>query len=282
MKLHEYQAKELFSRYGIPVPAGSVARSPEEARLATQNQGGRAVLKAQVHAGGRGNAGGIKLVHSPQEAEETARSMLGKSLVTRQTGAGGAPVYQLLVEEVAEIRQEAYLAITVDPEHRGPVVLVSAKGGMDIEEVASADPGEIPAEPVDPLLGLMPFQSRRLAQALGLSPDLVSDAGKAIGALYRLFIENDCSLVEINPLAVVGDGRLVALDAKVTVEDDSLFRHPGLRDLRDPEQEDELEARAADLDISYVNLDGHVGCLVNGAGWTPRWRLERRPLTSWT
>ncbi len=266
MKLHEYQAKELFSRYGIPVPAGSVARSPEEARLATQNQGGRAVLKAQVHAGGRGNAGGIKLVHSPQEAEETARSMLGKNLVTRQTGAGGAPVYQLLVEEVAEIRQEAYLAITVDPEHRGPVVLVSAKGGMDIEEVASADPGEIPAEPVDPLLGLMSFQSRRLAQALGLSPDLVSDAGKAIGALYRLFIENDCSLVEINPLAVVGDGRLVALDAKVTVEDDSLFRHPGLRDLRDPEQEDELEARAADLDISYVNLDGHVGCLVNGAG----------------
>ena len=266
MKLHEYQAKELFRRYGVPVPEGSVASSPEEARLAAQERGGRAVLKAQVHAGGRGKAGGIRVVGSPDEAEETARSMLETRLVTHQTDALGAPVGQLLVEELAEIRQESYLAITVDAEHRGPVVLASARGGVDIEEVASSHPLDVQAEPVDPLLGLAPFQARRLSTALGLGPDSASAATAAIGALYRLFLDNDCSLVEVNPLAVLGDGRLVALDAKVIVEDDSLFRHPALRDLRDPQQEDELEARASDLDISYVNLDGDVGCLVNGAG----------------
>ncbi len=266
MKLHEYQAKELFKRYGVAVPEGSVAASPAEARLATQERGGRAVLKAQVHAGGRGKAGGIRVVRSLEEAEETARSMLETNLVTHQTDERGAPVARLLVEELAEIRQESYLAITLDAEHRGPVVLASARGGVDIEEVASTHPLEVQAEPIDPLLGLAPFQARRLSRALGLGPDSASAAGAVVEALYRLFLDNDCSLVEVNPLAVLGDGRLVALDAKVIVEDDSLFRHPGLRDLRDPQQEDELEARASDLDISYVNLDGDVGCLVNGAG----------------
>ena len=266
MKIHEYQAKAIFTRYGVRVPRGTVARSPEEARLATRNLGGQAVLKSQVHAGGRGNAGGVKVVRSPAEAEAVARAMLGKNLVTRQTGAHGVPVNEVLVEELAEIRQESYLAFTVDAVHRGPVVLVSSKGGMDIEEVAAANPADIHTEPIDMALGLMPFQSRRLAARLGLGAELARPAAEAIDALYRLFVENDCSLVEINPLVVTADGHLVALDAKITFDDDSLFRHADLRDLRDPAQEDELEARAADLGISYVNLDGDVGCLVNGAG----------------
>ena len=266
MKIHEYQAKEIFTRYGLDVPAGSVARSPEEARQAATGLGGQAVLKAQVHAGGRGLAGGIKVVHSPDEAEQVARSMLGKNLVTRQTDASGVPVREVLVEELADIRQELYLAITVDPAQRLPVVLVSPKGGMDIEEVAAANPEDIHSEPIDTGLGLMPFQSRRLAASLGLESNLARTATQSMGALYRLFVDNDCTLVEINPLVITGEDQLVALDAKISLEDDSLFRHSDLRDLRDSTQEDELEARAADLDISYVNLDGDVGCLVNGAG----------------
>ena len=266
MKIHEYQAKEMFARYGVRVPSGVVAKSPEEARLATQNMGGQAVLKAQVHAGGRGNAGGVKVVRSGAEAEEAARSMLGKNLVTRQTGPDGVPVNAVLVEELADVRQESYLAITVDPVYRSPVVLVSSKGGMDIEEVAAANPADIHTEPIDSALGLMPFQVRRLAAGLGTGAELSRPAALAIEALYRLFIENDCSLVEINPLVVNAAGDLVALDAKIVLEDDSLFRHSDLAGLRDPDQEDEFEARAADLDISYVTLDGDVGCLVNGAG----------------
>ena len=266
MKIHEYQAKEILTRYGLEVPAGSVARSPEEARRAVSGLGGQAVLKAQVHAGGRGLAGGIKVVHSPDEAEQVARSMLGKNLVTRQTDASGVPVREVLVEELADIRQELYLAITIDPAQRLPVVLVSPKGGMDIEEVAAANPEDIHSEPIDTGLGLMPFQSRRLIASLGLESNLARTATHAMGALYRLFVDNDCTLVEINPLVITGDDQLVALDAKISLEDDSLFRHSDLRDLRDSTQEDELEARAADLDISYVNLDGDVGCLVNGAG----------------
>ena len=266
MKIHEYQAKEIFARYGINIPRGKVVKSGDEARAATQDLGGQAVLKAQVHAGGRGLAGGVKVVRSPSEADEVARTMLGQNLVTRQTGAQGVPVNDLLVEELADIGQECYLAITVDFDHRGPVVLASAKGGMDIEEVAASNPEDILTEPLDPTLGLMPFQSRRLALGLGLAPELARPAAQVISALYRLFLENDCSLVEVNPLVVTGDGQLVALDAKVSLEDDALFRHADLLALRDPSQEDKLEARAVDLDISYVNLDGDVGCLVNGAG----------------
>jgi len=266
VNIHEYQAKEIFARYGVKVPSGTVAVSAQHARQAAEALGGHAVLKAQVHAGGRGLAGGVKVVHSADEAEETARSMLGKNLVTHQTGADGVPVNAVLVEELADIVQEAYLAITVDAVYRGPVVLVSPKGGVDIEEVAAANPEDIYTEAIDPGLGLMPFQGRRLAARLGLGPDLGQAAAQTIGALYRLFVENDCSLVEVSPLVATRDGQLVALDGKINLEDDALFRHAELRSLRDPAQEDVLEAKAADLDISYVNLDGDVGCLVNGAG----------------
>ena len=267
MRIHEYQAKEIFARYGVRVPKSSVASSPEEARTATSDLGGQAVLKAQVHAGGRGLAGGVKVTRSPDAAEETARAMLGKRLATAQTGAEGSPVNQLLVEELLdEIGRELYLAITVDSVQRCPVVLVSGKGGMDIEEVAESTPEEIHTEPIDPVMGFMPFQSKRLAARLGLDALQTREFSQTIDKLCRIFRDNDCTLVEINPLVTSTDGKLIALDAKVNLEDDSLFRQPELAELRDRSQEDELEARAVDLGISYVNLEGDVGCLVNGAG----------------
>ena len=266
MNIHEYQAKEIFARYGIPVPRGTVVTTPAEAKAATQELGGRSVVKAQIHAGGRGKSGGVQLVRSPQEAEEAAQRMLASKLVTPQTGPEGAPVQKLLIEELADIEKELYVALTIDRGHRGPALLVSTQGGMDIEEVAAQDPQDIHTEPIDPLLGLMPFQTRRLVRRLGLDQAVAGDAAKVLTALYQVFVENDCSLVEINPLIITGDGRVVALDAKINLDDDSLFRHPDLKEYRDASQEDELEARAADLDIAYVNLDGDVGCLVNGAG----------------
>ena len=266
MKLHEYQAKEVFARYGIPVPRGSVAATAGEARQAAAELGGQAVVKAQVHAGGRGKAGGIKVVRSPEEAEQTAREFLGQNLVTHQTDARGVPVNSVLVEELADIRRELYVALTIDRGFRGPVLLVSAAGGMDIEEVAATNPQDIHTEPIEPVLGLMPYQTRRLAARLNLEPAQARPAIQVLNALYRIFTENDCSLVEINPLIITGDDRVVALDAKLDLEDDSLFRHADLGELRDRSQEDALEAEAADQDIAYVNLEGSVGCLVNGAG----------------
>ena len=266
MKLHEYQAKEIFARYGIPVPRGNVASSAEGARLATEEFGGRSVVKAQVHAGGRGKAGGVKVAQSPSDAATAAQSILSTSLVTNQTGPEGVPVNQVLVEELADIAREMYLAITVDRVERRPVILVSASGGMDIEEVAATSPDLIHTEPVDPVLGLMPFQSRRIARVLGLEGSVAAAAPAVLNSLYQVFVENDCTLVEVNPLISTGDGQLVALDAKISVDDDAMFRRPSIVELRDPSQEDELEAQAADLDIAYVNLDGDVGCLVNGAG----------------
>jgi succinyl-CoA synthetase beta subunit len=266
MKLHEYQAKEIFSRYGIPIPSGKLVSSPQEARNATREMGGQAVLKAQVHAGGRGKAGGVKVVRSPEEAEQTAQTMLVRNLVTHQTDAQGVPVNSVLVEELADIKKELYVALTIDRCHRGPVMIVSAAGGMDIEEVAATRPEDIHTEPIEPVLGLMPFQTRRLARVLGLDPSVARPASQVMNILYRIFTENDCSLVEINPLIITGSGQVVALDAKLDLEDDSLFRHPDLHQLRDRSQEDVLEAEAADQDIAYVNLDGDVGCLVNGAG----------------
>ena len=224
------------------------------------------MLKAQIHAGGRGKSGGVRVVHSAGEAEDTARILLESNLVTNQTGPEGAPVKQVLVEELADIGQELYLALTVDRVERQPVMLVSSSGGMDIEEVVDANPENIHTEPIDPVLGLMPYQSRRLASRLGLTASLTNEAGRVLNALYRIFVDNDCTLVEVNPLIVTGEGHLVALDAKINLDDDSLFRHSDLQQLRDPAQEDELEAQAADLDIAYVNLEGDVGCLVNGAG----------------
>jgi succinyl-CoA synthetase beta subunit len=243
-----------------------VVTTAEEARQATESMGGRAVLKAQIHAGGRGKSGGVQVVRSGDEAEATARKMLQNNLVTNQTGPEGAPVRQVLVEELADISKELYLALTIDRVEREPVMLVSSSGGMDIEEVAATDPGNIHNEPIDPVLGLMPYQSRRLASKLGLDSSQTSGAAKVLTALYQIFIDNDCTLVEVNPLIVTADGQLVALDAKINLDDDAMFRHSDLRDLRDQTQEDVLEARAVDLDIAYVNLDGDVGCLVNGAG----------------
>ena len=266
MNIHEFQSKEVFARYGIPVPRGIVASTPAEAKAATQELGGQSVVKAQIHAGGRGKSGGVQLVRSPEEAEEAAQRMLASNLVTPQTGPEGAPVQKLLIEELADIKQELYVALTIDRSHRGPAMLVSTKGGMDIEEVAANNPEDIHTEPIDPLSGLMPFQTRRLVRKLGLDQDVAREAAEVLSALYRVFVENDCTLVEINPLIVSGDGRVVALDAKINLDDDSMFRHADLLEYRDISQEDPLEARASDLDIAYVNLDGDVGCLVNGAG----------------
>ena len=266
MNIHEFQAKEVFARYGIPVPRGIVASTPAEAQAATEELGGRSVVKAQIHAGGRGKSGGVQLVRSPEEASAAAEKMLASNLVTPQTGPEGAPVEKLLIEELADIKHELYVALTIDRGHRGPSLLVSTQGGMDIEEVAAKNPEDIHTEPVDPLSGLMPFQTRRLVRQLGLDQAVASEASRVLSASYRVFVENDCTLVEINPLIVTGDDRVVALDAKINLDDDSMFRHADLFEYRDINQEDPLEAQASDLDIAYVNLDGDVGCLVNGAG----------------
>lgn len=266
MNIHEFQAKEVFTRYGIPVPRGIVVSTPAEAKAATEELGGQSVVKAQIHAGGRGKSGGVKLVRSPEEAAAAAEKMLASNLVTPQTGPEGAPVEKLLIEELADIKHELYVALTIDRDHRGPALLVSTQGGMDIEEVAAKNPDDIHTEPVDPLSGLMPFQTRRLVRKLGLDQAVASEAAKVLSALYRVFVENDCTLVEINPLIITGDDRVVALDAKINLDDDAMFRHADLLEYRDVSQEDPLEAQASDLDIAYVNLDGDVGCLVNGAG----------------
>ena len=266
MNIHEFQAKEVFSRYGIPVPKGIVATSADEAKAATVELGGQSVVKAQIHAGGRGKSGGVQLVRSPEEASEVAQKMLGSNLITPQTGPEGAPVEKLLIEELADIKQELYVALAIDRGHRGPALLVSTQGGMDIEEVAAKNPDDIHTEPVDPLSGLMPFQTRRLVRRLGLDPVVARETAEVLTALYRVFVENDCSLVEINPLIITGEDRVVALDAKINLDDDAMFRHVGLMEYRDVNQEDPLESEASDLDIAYVNLDGDVGCLVNGAG----------------
>jgi succinyl-CoA synthetase beta subunit len=266
MNLHEHQAKAIFARYGIPVPNGRVAHTPDEAADATAGYGGRAAVKAQVHAGGRGLAGGVKVVGSPDEAREFAEGLLGSRLVTHQTDANGVSVDSVLVEELADIAAEMYVALTLDRDHRGVVFIASAAGGTSIEEVAASNPEAILTEAVEPVLGLMPYQCRRLAARLGLSGPSARQAAGIFADLHRIFTDNDCTLVEVNPLIVTGDGSVVALDAKMTVEDDALFRHADLVELRDRRQEDAFEAQAADDDIAYVNLEGSVGCLVNGAG----------------
>ena len=266
MKLHEYQARELLSRYGLSMPAGGVARTAGEARKVAEDAGGAVVVKAQVHAGGRGKAGGVKVVSTPHEAEDAAAGMLGSSLVTVQTGPEGVPVGAVLVVETLEIAQEFYLAMLVDGGIGRPVVMASDAGGMEIEAVAEETPERILIEAVDPVLGLMPFQSRKLAEGLGLTGPAIRDLGRVVSSIHRAFVENDCSLVEINPLALTADGALVAADSKVTIDDDALFRHPELADSYDPTQDPPIEAEAHSLGLSYVKLDGDVGCLVNGAG----------------
>ena len=266
MKVHEYQAKRILADGGVPVPRGGPATSPDEARTVAEGLGGRAVVKAQVHAGGRGKAGGIKVVSSPDEAAEAAAAMLGTRLVTFQTGPEGVPVDAVLVEEPLDIERELYVGIVTDGAARGPVVMVSEAGGMDIEEVAETTPDRIMRIAVDPGLGLQPYQGRKIAYGLGMGPAQVRPVASMMQSLYRIFRESDCSLVEINPLAVTSDGRVLAADAKIDFDDDALFRHSDLDDLHDPAQDDPLEAQAAEYGISYVKLDGGVGCMVNGAG----------------
>ena len=266
MKLHEFQAKQIFAEYGITVPRGVVVKTPDEACKAAQDFGGSAVIKAQVHAGGRGKARGVQLVRSSQEAEETALNLLGKNLVTHQTDGEGVPVNLLLVEELADIDKELYVGLTIDRDFGGTVLIGSPYGGMEIEEVAANNPEHIHTEPIEPVIGLMSYQTRRLGTKLGLDQNKARATSKVMDILYRIFTENDCSLIEINPLIITKQGDIVALDGKIDIEDDSLFRHDEIRRLRDRDQEDKLEAEASDLDIAYVNLDGNVGCLVNGAG----------------
>ncbi len=266
MKIHEYQAKELMAKYGIPVPRGGMAASPDEARSVAGELGGSVVVKAQVHAGGRGKAGGVKVVNNPDDAAEFTGSILGKQLVTFQTGPEGVPVNSVLVEETMDIAQELYLAIVLDPSERRPVVIASAAGGMEIEEVAEATPEKIIRAVIDPTVGLQPFQGRSLAYGMGVPAELVRPTADLIVKLYRLMVDLDCSQVEINPLVVTGDGRVLPVDAKLNLDDDAMFRHKDLTDLRDASQEDPLESRAHDIGVIYVRLDGDVGCLVNGAG----------------
>lgn len=267
MKLHEYQAKDVLASYGIPVPAGEAAGTPAEARRVAEQLGGKVVVKAQVHAGGRGKAGGVQLVDSPEEAERAAATMLGRNLVTHQTSAAGVPVKKVLVAQTTDIARELYLSIVVDGESRAPVIIASAAGGVEIEEIAETSPEKILRVVCDPVFGLWPYQARDLAKDLDMTGHAVRSATELITRLHRLFTANDCTLAEINPLAVTPDGEIIAVDAKINVEDDALFRHPELRGMADPEQEEELERRANEAGLSYVKLEnGTVGCMVNGAG----------------
>jgi len=266
MKIHEYQAKGILAQFGVPVPRGRVARSPEEAAAIAGELGGRVVVKAQIHAGGRGKGGGVKLAGTPEEARQAAGKILGMTLVTPQTGPEGRRVRAVLVEEATDIRQELYLSILVDRQAGLPVVMASAAGGMEIEEVARARPEAILKAHVEPATGLQPFHARKLAFGLGFSGDLVKTLADFLAKLYRAFLASDCSLAEVNPLVVTGEGRLLALDAKLTLDDSALARHPDLADLRDLDEESPLEVEAAKHRLNYIKLDGNVGCMVNGAG----------------
>jgi succinyl-CoA synthetase beta subunit len=267
MKIHEYQAKAILSRYGVTTPRGEVAFNKDEAREAAQRlKTPLAVVKAQIHAGGRGKAGGVKLARSPEEAAEHASSILGMKLVTPQTGPGGRIVRRLLIEEGLDIKRELYIGLLVDRAAGAPVLMASAAGGMEIEEVSKNNPGAILRETIHPAAGLQPYQARKIAFGLGLPGEVVNDAVRFLQALYRAFLDTDASLLEINPCVLTGDGRLVALDAKMTFDDSGLFRHKDLRELRDLDEEDPLEVEASKYGLNYIKLDGSVGCMVNGAG----------------
>ena len=266
MKLHEYQAKQLLAAYGVPVPENYVASSGAEAAAAAERLGGRGVVKAQVHAGGRGKAGGVKVAATPAEAAQIAEGLIGSTLVTFQTGPQGVPVHQVLVEQTMDIERELYLSITTDGGRRRPVVIASAAGGMEIEEVAQTEPEKVLTEPIDPAIGFQPFQGRRLAAGLGLPPALIRPFSSLVDACYRAYVEKDAGMIEINPLVLTSDGQMLALDAKMDLDDDALYRHKPEAELRDTSQDDSLEVEASEAGIAYVKLDGNVGCMVNGAG----------------
>jgi succinyl-CoA synthetase beta subunit len=267
MHLHEYQAKRLFAEYGVPVPDGRMVESAQEAASAAGELGGvRWVVKAQVHAGGRGKAGGVQLVDSLETVEQTANALLGSYLQTRQTGSPGLPVHRLLIEGSVDIERELYLSLLVDRASERIMIMASRSGGMDIEEVATRDPAAILTEAVHPAVALQGYQCRNLAFGLGLGGDQIKAFSRLLGGLYRLFEQQDASLVEINPLVVTAQGELLALDAKLDIEDNALYRHPAVADLRDPSQEDEKERSAGEHGLNYITLDGNIACMVNGAG----------------
>ncbi len=266
MKIHEYQAKELLAAAGVPVPRGEPVFTATEARAVAERLGGRVVVKAQIHAGGRGKGGGVKVVSDAAEAERTAEAMLGMTLVTAQTGPGGRRVGRLLIEEGLDIERELYVGLVIDRALARPVLMASRAGGMDIEQVAADTPDLLLKEALDPVAGLLPFQARRLAFGLGLERPVASRAAAVMLAAASAFLDLDASLLEINPLVVTSGKEVLALDAKVNLDDNALFRHPELRELRDTAEEEALEVEASEHALSYVRLDGRIGCMVNGAG----------------
>jgi succinyl-CoA synthetase beta subunit len=266
MKIHEYQGKQLLAKYGVTVPRGEVVTAAEQVRPAVERLGLPVVVKAQIHAGGRGKGGGVKLARTAEEAEQIAGNMLGMNLVTHQTGPEGRQVTTLLIEEGLKIKQEFYLGIVLDRAISRLVFMASAAGGMDIEEVAAHEPEKILKEPIDPAAGLLPFQARKLAFGIGLPKELAGKAVKFMTGLYRAYVDLDASLAEINPFLLTEDGELYALDAKLNFDDNALFRHKDYESLRDLNEEDPLEIEASKHDLNYIKLDGNIGCMVNGAG----------------
>jgi succinyl-CoA synthetase beta subunit len=267
MKIHEYQAKEILRRFGVPTPRGEMVSTPEAARAAAERLGTKAVVvKAQIHAGGRGKGGGVKLAKSPAEAEALAGKILGMTLITPQTGPAGRVVKRLLIEEGLDIKRELYLSVVVDRAVAAPVIMASAAGGVEIEEVALTNPAAILRETVHPVAGFQPYQARKIAFGLGLPAESVGNATTFLQSLYRAFIETDASLAEINPLVLTGEGKLVALDAKMNFDDNALYRHKDIAALRDLDEEEPLEVEASNFKLNYIKLDGTVGCMVNGAG----------------
>jgi succinyl-CoA synthetase beta subunit len=267
VKIHEYQAKAVLARFGVPVPRGEVATTPAEAGMIARRLGGPiSVVKAQIHAGGRGKGGGVKVAKSAEEAEQFAKQMIGMTLVTHQTGPEGRKVGRVLIEEGLQIERELYVSILIDRGSACPVIIASAAGGMDIEEVAAKEPHKILREHINPGVGILPFQSRKLAFGMGLGSEPALKLVKLLNAVYKAFIETDASMIEINPLILTKGGDLLALDAKVTFDDNALYRHPDLRELRDISEEDPLEVEASTFSLNYIRLDGNIGCMVNGAG----------------
>lgn len=267
MKIHEYQAKEILRKFNVSVPEGSVAFRPEEAKkIARDLGGGTVVVKAQIHAGGRGKGGGVKLAKNPEEAEQLASKMLGMNLVTHQTGPEGKTVHKVLVEQGLDIDRELYVGIVLDRAVSKLVMMASTEGGVEIEKVAAETPEKILKEWIDPAVGIQAFQARKLAFGLGLAGDQFKNAVKFFMALYKAFVAVDASLAEINPLVVTKDGRVLALDAKINIDDNSMYRHKDIAGLRDLDEEEPLEVEASKYDLNYIKLDGDVGCMVNGAG----------------
>jgi len=266
MNIHEYQAKEILKRYGVPVPVGKVASTLQEVKTAAAELGGACVVKAQIHAGGRGKAGGVKLASSPEDAVEKASAILGKNLVTHQTGPDGRQVRRVLVEQGVNIERELYLGMVLDRAQSRVTMICSSEGGVEIEEVAAKHPEKILKEAIDPAVGLQPFQCRRLAFALGVPQELIGKMVAMMLALYRAFDDCDCSIAEINPLIVTKEGQVMALDAKMSFDSNALFRHKEILALRDLNEEDPREVEASEYELSYISLDGNIGCMVNGAG----------------